>query len=348
MPTKKKKETIQLLLMVKNGQELITSCLESYLGQVDRYVVLDTGSTDNTISLVKIFGFKNNQYVEIFTQQFMGFSDSRNSLIEIATNPLYSTNKKQYDWSIMIDDSYHLHGSLRDSLIPRFDKELYSVRIRNDNDPVFYMSSRIFRTNYLVNEPKIRYVGELHETPNFAPQGYFADFYLVDVSCESHKKRTFQRNIGDLKILKNKEDPSSLYYTAMTKFNLYRNGIGSSREVFDALLRRGFVQGDPEERMFTIITMGSLCQESRLIEKAVEFYLLAAKTFPQRLAECYFYAYIASGNVEYLKVAYDNRAIDYNALFRFPFCNDIYGEGHISLAWQRYLLMEDIKSIRSF
>ena len=46
-------DRIQLLLMVKNGSDLVTQCLESFVGQVDRFLILDTGSTDNTVELIE-------------------------------------------------------------------------------------------------------------------------------------------------------------------------------------------------------------------------------------------------------------------------------------------------------
>lgn len=315
-------ETIQLLLMVKNGSDLITSCLESYLGQVDGFVVLDTGSTDSTVDLVKEFTTKHNQCVEVFSEVFLGFSESRNSLLKLASRNLY-------DWSLMIDDSYHLVGSLRQSLAPHFSEKVYSVKIGNPHNSSYYTSARVFRTEYIAG---IKYIGDIHEVLNHPSQGLFTDFKLVDVPCESHIQRTFQRNTTDLECLAGRNDPSSSYYVAMTKYNMFKNGSGGIKEVFNALLVRAKMDGDHEEKMFTLIALGGICEELNLRWRGVEFYKLAAEAFPPRKAECYFYSYMLGGDIADLKIAYENRVLNSN-LFRFPFCNDLYGEGHISKAW---------------
>lgn len=347
-------ETIQLLMIVRDGAALITPCLESYLGQVDRFVILDTGSIDNTIELIYKFKRAHSQKVYVYTQLFMGFAESRNALMNLAcnTNFTYNDRGRMYDWSVMVDDSYHLVGSLRDSLISRFDAKLYTVKIGNVFDSSTYTSARVFRTKYVTSQPYLRYVGDVHEYLNYPPQGVFTDFILVDVPCAEHRQRTFKRNINDLKLLRNKDDESTYYYIAMTKYNMLKNGLGCHKEVFRALLERAQMGGEPEERMFSIIALGGLCERMKedptYKDAGVGYYLLAAQVFPARMAECYFYAYLLGGCVKNLEVAYQNRRIDYNAVFRFPFCNELYGnDGHIAKAWGRHLLMTDIRAART-
>lgn len=347
-------ETIQLLMIVRDGATLITSCLESYLGQVDRFVILDTGSVDNTIELIYKFKRAHSQKVYVYTQLFMGFAESRNTLMNLAsnTNFNYNDSKRMYDWSVMVDDSYYLVGSLRDSLISRFDAKLYTVKIGNVYDSSTYTSARVFRTKYVTSEPYLKYVREVHEYINHPPQGVFTDFILVDVPCVEHRQRTFKRNIKDLKLMKDRDDESTYYYVAMTKYNMLKNGLGCHKEVFRALLERAQMRGDPEERMFSIVALGGMCERMKndpnYKEAGCGYYLLAAQVFPARMAECYFYAYMLGGSIENLEIAYQNRRIDYNAVFRFPFYNELYGnDGYIARAWGRHLLMTDIRAVRT-
>ncbi|KAH9259031.1 hypothetical protein BASA81_002651 [Batrachochytrium salamandrivorans] len=283
---------------------------------------------------------KHNQYVEVLTQAFLGFSGSRNSLLKLASNPSNNKTGSLYDWSLMIDDSYHLVGSLRQSLTPQLSKKVYSVKIGNPHNSSDYTSARVFRTKYITG---IKYIGDIHEVLNHPSQGLLTGFKLVDVPCESHVQRTFQRNTTDLECLASRNDPSSTYYAAMTKYNMFKNGSGNIKEVFNALLVRAKMDGDHEEKMFTLVALGGICEELNLRWRGVEFYKLAAEAFPPRKAECYFYAYMLGGDIANLKIAYENRVLNSNALFRFPFCNDLYGEGHISKAWNR--AMKELSAI---
>lgn len=47
--------TISLCMIVKNQEEFLEQCLESVADVVDEIVIVDTGSTDNTVDIAKKF-----------------------------------------------------------------------------------------------------------------------------------------------------------------------------------------------------------------------------------------------------------------------------------------------------
>ena len=64
------KPTICLAIICKNEEHCILKALESAYKYIDYWVICDTGSTDNTVSLIKNF-FKEKQInVEIFSASF--------------------------------------------------------------------------------------------------------------------------------------------------------------------------------------------------------------------------------------------------------------------------------------
>jgi len=76
---------IGVLIMVKNESESIQCTIESTKTHFDHIIIYDTGSTDDTISIIKKICNKNNQYLYINkADTFKGFPQSRNEAIEFA------------------------------------------------------------------------------------------------------------------------------------------------------------------------------------------------------------------------------------------------------------------------
>ena len=73
---------INLLIMVKNAGEGFRDILTQNLPYFDRWTVLDTGSTDDTVEIVKdVFKHKRGN---LYEEPFINFRDSRNRLLELA------------------------------------------------------------------------------------------------------------------------------------------------------------------------------------------------------------------------------------------------------------------------
>jgi len=71
--TSNKKPHIALLMMMKNEHQRIHVTLESVIGHVDSIVAFDTGSTDNTIQIVRDFSKKHNiqdKFVVMYSGNF--------------------------------------------------------------------------------------------------------------------------------------------------------------------------------------------------------------------------------------------------------------------------------------
>ena len=83
---------ISSCLIVKNEAENIARCLESIKSISDEIIVVDTGSTDNTVEIAKSYGARI-----YFYEWDNNFSNARNFALEKATG----------DWIIFLDaDEY--------------------------------------------------------------------------------------------------------------------------------------------------------------------------------------------------------------------------------------------------
>jgi glycosyltransferase involved in cell wall biosynthesis len=88
---------LSLHLIVKDEAETIGNLLEYMMGWVDEMVVVDTGSRDNTFSIVKHYTIKAYRY-----QMQMDFSQVRNFALGQATKP----------WILQVDADEHPTGEL--------------------------------------------------------------------------------------------------------------------------------------------------------------------------------------------------------------------------------------------
>lgn len=78
------KNNIGVLLMVKNEQESIKTTINSFKDYFSTVIVLDTGSTDNTIEIIKNTCKTNNQQLFLKETAFKSFPESRNDALEFA------------------------------------------------------------------------------------------------------------------------------------------------------------------------------------------------------------------------------------------------------------------------
>jgi len=208
---------IHLCIMVKNGGEQFASMLNDNLPIIDRWTILDTGSTDGTIDTIHkiLVGKKKGN---LYQEPFINFRDSRNRCLDLA-----GTSCK---FCIMLDDTYVIKGDLRTCLsYIRGDQRSDSLSLMIQSYDSSYTSNRIIKS-----ETKLRYIYTIHEiisdknNINFVLSDKEASIY--DRNYDYMEQRTIERQKMDLKLLydevaENKDDPRSYYYLAQTYKGLH-------------------------------------------------------------------------------------------------------------------------------
>lgn len=143
---------ISLCLIAKNEQTLLPDCLASVRDVVDEVVLVDTGSTDQTVEIAERFGAR------VFHFPWADdFSAARNHSLEQASG----------DWILILDADERLSSAsaaiLRETL-QQTDAEAVRVHVRDQVrgvDQIDYLVSvsvRLFR-----NRPEYRYQRRVHE-----------------------------------------------------------------------------------------------------------------------------------------------------------------------------------------
>lgn len=206
---------IHLCIMVKNGGDQFEQMLTDNLPIIDRWTIMDTGSTDNTKALVEkvLVGKKKGELIEM---PFQNFRDNRNALLDAAG-----------DWckyTLMLDDTYVVEGNLREFLnIVRGDQFSDSFSIFIKSDDMEYGSNRLLKTYR-----KIRYLYKIHEVidPKYNKNVIIPmkHAYLDDRRFDYMEKRTMDRKDLDLKLLyeeleEDPDNPRTHYYLGQT-YNL--------------------------------------------------------------------------------------------------------------------------------
>jgi tetratricopeptide (TPR) repeat protein len=179
-------QTLSLVMIVKNEEEMLPGCLEAVRGAVDEIVVVDTGSTDRTVEIAESFGAKVVEF------PWNGsFADARNCSLDHATG----------DWIVYLDADEHLVPEdaprLRE-LVARSWREAFYLAETNytggeeSGSSVAHLALRVFK-----RKPEYRFEGRIHEQKTQAMPTYLPErFETTDIRIRHYgylKSRIFSK-----------------------------------------------------------------------------------------------------------------------------------------------------------
>jgi GR25 family glycosyltransferase involved in LPS biosynthesis/predicted O-methyltransferase YrrM len=203
---------IHLCIMVKDGGSIFEEMLTENLDIIDRWTILDTGSTDGTIETINrlLVGKKKGT---LYQEPFINFRESRNRCLELAGTVC--------KYNLMLDDTYIIKGNLRAFLNEiRGDQfgDSYSLNVKSFD--VEYISNRITKS-----QNKLRYIYTMHEViqdeNNINIKVPYDVSFIEDRMNEYMSNRSDYRKEYDLKCLNEMieefpEEPRHLFYMAQT------------------------------------------------------------------------------------------------------------------------------------
>ena len=245
--------SIAAVLMVKNEEKNIEKTLKSVVGQVDCIVIYDTGSTDETINIIK--KFSESQKINLHLKQgiFVDFATSRNISLDFA-------DTVNVDYLLLLDSNDELKGDcLRKICTENFKKDINAFLVCQK-----WMSDKLtkyFNARLLKSKKNWRYSGVVHEyikdVSNKNNEVFKLDesLYIYQDRNEDGNK-SFQRFSRDKELLLEdiKKDPKnsrSMFYLAQTcdclglkeeciQYSKLRLDLGGfQEEIFHSLMRCG-------------------------------------------------------------------------------------------------------------
>lgn len=208
-----KHHTLSLCMIVKNEEKNLARCLESAKDIVDEIIIVDTGSTDRTVSIAEEYNAK------IFNYSWNGdFSKARNYALTHATG----------DFILSLDADEWLLPDSKPILLDALDFDYYYLRIRNIIRSGIVESHsfiRLFRRSV-----GFQYEGAIHEQINVSnypdKKGAYLqvfinhDGYTLNTMAEKNK---YDRNMTIIE-KELEEKPSAFgYFNLGTQYKLVGN-----------------------------------------------------------------------------------------------------------------------------
>ena len=144
-------KTIALTMIVKNEARSLARCLDSVAPWVDKMIVLDTGSTDDTIAIARAHG------AEVYERRWTNdFAAARNAALA----------HSDADWNLVLDADEWLTsgGEYLQALRHDSRRAVHNIRIDSDlgnGSNILISSHRIPR----ILPQGVHYVGRIHEQP---------------------------------------------------------------------------------------------------------------------------------------------------------------------------------------
>ena len=134
-------------MIVKDESSVIERCLTSVLPLIDKWVIVDTGSTDGTQQIIKDFMAAKGVPGELHERPWVNFGHNRNEALQHA--------KGKSDYILFIDaDEYFVYEP--DFKLPQLDKDFYFVTISHSG-------SKYGRVLLIKNRPEWIWMGVVHE-----------------------------------------------------------------------------------------------------------------------------------------------------------------------------------------
>lgn len=274
---------IHYTMIIKNGGDTLENVLNENLPFIDRWTILDTGSTDNTIEIINkvLVGKKKGK---LYSEPFINFRDSRNRCLDLAG--------KDCKFLIMLDDTYSIKGDLRFFLnTVRSDQFSNSFSLYIKSNDVEYTSNRIIKS-----ESNLRYKYKIHEVINpennknvIVPINHSLIF---DYRSDYMENRTMTRKQYDLKVLfetieEEPNDSRAYYYIAQT-YNLLEDYENALKYYLERVNHpdEGFIQ----EKIDAYFEAGRMCnfRLNKPWQECEELYKKSYELDPSRPDSLYF------------------------------------------------------------
>ena len=265
--------TLCLNMIVKNESKIITRLLESVLPIIDCYCICDTGSTDDTVKIIKEYFYDKYIPGKVVTKPFKDFCYNRNYALQSCLG--------MSDYVLLLDADMVLQ-------ITNFAKNMLhnadSFHILQGNDSFYYQNMRIVKNNGLYS-----YSGVTHEyinTPSNSSVLSFdkKDLFILDLGDGGSKQNKFERDVA-LLLDGLKEDPHNDRYHFYLA-NSYHDS-GHFNDAIEFYKKRIELGGWQEEIWYSYYRIGMCYKNMGKMSDAICAWMEGYNYYSERLEGLY-------------------------------------------------------------
>jgi len=273
-------KTINLCMIVKNESRVIERCLASVLPVIDKWIIVDTGSTDGTQEKIKKFFENVGIEGQLFERPWKDFGHNRTEALEFARQ------HSGCDYSLMIDADEILNFE------PGFDPDKFKQNLTAELYNIFAMfgGTKYHRPQMTLNSKPFYYRGVLHEyvdckeeikTKDFA-QGFFNTPIQDGHRAESPDKYAKDARLLE-EALKGEVDPKDFNRYHFYLAQCYRDSQQWDKAI-EVYKKRASLGGWNEEVFFSLYQVGRIMeiQDKCLIDDIIKVYFDAYQNCPFR------------------------------------------------------------------
>lgn len=289
-------------LIVKNESKIITRCLDSIKNIINFLYVQDTGSTDNTLDVIKEWASSNNIDMDCNVVPFQDFAHNRTKALERLRQLTH------VDYALVLDADEVIDVKRE---LPPLDKDFYYTTCK-------YGNIQYLRPFLISNRKPFHYCGVLHEFVDCKEaytKGILEDIFIIPFN-DGHRSDDVQKFQKDSLILENaikQEDDLFLksrytfycaqsyrdcndYKNALNKYSLRTKQGGWFQEIYISYLNEGRLKqliGETEQSIINSFLNGidtdpyraeCYCEVSRMFRLCKKYNL--AYMFSKKGLEC--------------------------------------------------------------
>ena len=276
------KQTICLNMIVKNEGHIIAASLEKLCSKInfDYWVISDTGSTDETKSIIKKFFKTKNIPGKLFNDEWKDFGHNRTVALQHAY--------EKTDYLLIFDADDEIHGNF--VLPPKLEFDAYKLIFGNSHTFTYE------RPLLVDNHKKWKFMGVLHEfltsneTSNTMNMASLTGDYCVISGRTGNRSSDPDKYLKDAKILEKAYNVAIAnngplkdrysFYCANSYFDCGR--FAEASEWYKKALTH---EGWDQEKYVSCLKLYKCFKRLNRIETA-HFYLIKSNYYDKERVEC--------------------------------------------------------------